>query len=346
MVCLVLDRGQRLRLKKNKRLNGILISCIVFATFSLIANSPSPMPSRYHPKNFPSYAGFLEIDPSKNHFILVGDTQSTSRWEFWRERNDKERKSIIDEITKREPAFVVHLGDLTTRGSSLKHWQQFDDLHKELRGKNIPYFPILGNHEFFGNTEKALDHYFGRFPHLERRRWYSFTWKNIGLILVDSNLSTLTKGQVEEQSQWYLGELKRFEQDKSINYVFVCCHEPPFTNSRVVAPNEKTKVYFADPFIRFSKTCLFFSGHSHTYERFQVEGKFFIVSGGGGGPRHKVAIDPQKRPYNDLFPGSELRFFHFCEIETKGQGFELRTRRLEPDKSFTVADSLTILGLP
>ena len=342
----LLDRRQRLRLEKNKRLNGVLIGCLVFATFFLIANSSTLLPRSYNPQNFPSYAGFSEIDSSKKHFVLVGDTQSTSHWEFWRERNERERKLIVDEITKREPAFVVHLGDLTTRGSSKKHWQQFDDLHKELRGKNIPYFPILGNHEFYGNDEKALDHYFGRFPHLEKKRWYSFTWKNIGLILLDSNFSKLTKEQIEEQTQWYLGELKRFEQDKNINYVFVCCHEPPFTNSQVVGPNEKTRMHFADPFLGFSKTCLFFSGHAHTYERFRVEGKFFIVSGGGGGPRHKVTIDPLKRHYNDLFPGAELRFFHFCEVEAKGQGLELRILRLEPDESFTVADSLTVLKSP
>ena len=69
-------------------------------------------------KAMPAYAGFSEIDPAKNHFILVGDTQRTSRLEFWRERNDRERQLILGEIARREPAFVVHLGDLTTRGGS------------------------------------------------------------------------------------------------------------------------------------------------------------------------------------------------------------------------------------
>jgi len=114
------------------------------------------------------YAGFPQIDPTKNDVILVGDTQSTSHWEFSRERNDRERRVIIDEITKREPAFVIHLGDLTTRGSSEKHWQQFDDMHKEFRKMKIPYFPILGNHEFYGNDKKALQNYYGRFPHLDQ----------------------------------------------------------------------------------------------------------------------------------------------------------------------------------
>jgi len=98
---------------------------------------------KYEVVGLPSYAGFTDVQATKNYFVLVGDTQGTSHWEFWRERNDRERKLIIDEITKREPAFVIHLGDLTTRGSSEKHWQQFDDMHKEFRKKKIPYFPIF-----------------------------------------------------------------------------------------------------------------------------------------------------------------------------------------------------------
>ena len=81
-----------------------------------------------------------------------------------RERNDRERKLIIDEITKRKPAFVIHLGDLTARGSSKKHWQQFDDFHKGFREERIPCFPVLGNHELYGADKSALETYFKRFP--------------------------------------------------------------------------------------------------------------------------------------------------------------------------------------
>ncbi len=290
----------------------------------------------------PSYAGFADIQATKNCLIIVGDTQRTSHWEFWRERNDRERTLIIDEITRREPAFVIHLGDLTTRGSSEKHWQDFDDRHKELRKRKIPYFPILGNHEFYGIDKKAQQNYFERFPHLGKRRWYSFAWKNIGFILVDSNFSSLTKEQVEEQSNWYVRELDKLNRDEKIHFIIVCCHEPPFTNSRVVRPSDKVKVYFADPFLQFHKTRLFFSGHSHSYERFQMDGKFFIASGGGGGPRHKVIIDPRKQRYRDLFLGPKIRFFHFCEIESRDGDLLLRVLRLESDGSFATVDPLLI----
>lgn len=293
-------------------------------------------------RQIPSYAGFAEIDSQKNNFVLLGDAQSTSHWEFWRERNNRERKLIVDEITRHEPAFVILLGDLTTRGSSENHWQQFDDFNRGLREKRVPFFPILGNHEFYGNDKKALENYFERFPHLGLKRWYRFTWKNLGLIMVDSNFSTLTESQVEQQSQWYLNELRRLEEDGGIDITIVCCHESPFTNSRVISPSKDVEINFVDPFLQFQKTRLFFSGHSHSYERFQIKNKFFIVSGGGGGPRHKVYIDPITRPYPDLFPGPELRFFHFCEIERQDERLVFRVLRLEPNGTFTIAETLDI----
>jgi 3',5'-cyclic AMP phosphodiesterase CpdA len=290
----------------------------------------------------PFYAGFADIQATKNRFIIIGDTQRTSHWEFWRERNDRERRLIVDEITRREPAFVIHLGDLTTRGCSEKHWHEFDDRHKEFRKKKIPYFPILGNHEFYGSDKKALQNYFERFPYLDQRRWYSFTWKNTAFILVDSNFSSLTKEQVGEQSRFFLSELEEFQKNTGIDFVIVCCHEPPFTNSRVIGPNKEVEVTFADPFIRFQKTRLFFSGHSHSYERFQKKNKFFIVSGGGGGPRHKVYIDPRRQLYQDLFSGPEIRFFHFCEVENRNDSLVFRVLRLDSDETFSVVDPFII----
>ncbi len=321
---------------------GIVVLVAGVIANSLFIASDNSIALQKNVKRIPSYSGFTEIQARKDWFIVVGDTQSISPWEFWRERNDKERGLITDEIARREPAFVIHLGDLTTRGSSEKCWQEFDEMHKEFRTKKIPYFPILGNHELYGSHRKALHNYFERFPHLHQRRWYSFTWNEVAMVMIDSSFQTLTQEQVEQQTRWYSDELERFEEKAKIDFVIVCCHEPPFTNNRVVSSSEKAKLYFADPFLRFQKTCLFFSGHSHSYERFQMDGKFFIVSGGGGGPRHKVIIDPRKQRYQDLFSGPELRFFHFCEIESRNDTLVFKVLRLDSDKSFATIDPLTI----
>jgi 3',5'-cyclic AMP phosphodiesterase CpdA len=293
----------------------------------------------------PSYAGWTSIDPAKTRFIVVSDTQRTSHFEFWRERNDTERKLIMDEMVRREPAFLVHLGDLTTRGSSKKEWAEFDDLAKGLRDKKIPVFPVLGNHEYYGNNQRALQLYFSRFSHLEQRHWYSFTWKNIGFLMFDANLPSLGKNRMEQESRWYLEELQRFEKAEDIQFVIVCCHKPPYTNSRTIGPSPGLVQGFVDPFVRLRKTRLFFSGHSHSYQRFEVGGKFFIVTGGGGGPRHTLDLDPAKEP-RDLYPGPELRFFHFCEIENQGNTLAFKIVRLQDDGNFAVDDPLVIRSLP
>ena len=45
-------------------------------------------------------------------FVLVGDTQRTSRFELWREQNDPERRRVMQAIAAQQPAFVVINGDL------------------------------------------------------------------------------------------------------------------------------------------------------------------------------------------------------------------------------------------
>lgn len=289
----------------------------------------------------PSNYGDSAIDSSKNHFIIVGDTRGKSPLEFWIEKTGKIRSDIIGEIVKQEPAFVINLGDFVLRGGSNRAWMEFDDLHAELREKRIPYFPILGNHEIQGDVEAGLHNYFTRFPYLDHQRWYSFRWKNIGFIMLDSNISDSTK-QGKSQIKWYNAELERFEGDKQTDFVIVCIHEPPFTN-RVKSPlgRDASKV-FAGPFIGFKKTCLFFSGHIHSYERFRIGSKHFIVSGGGGAPRAKLVTDPSKRMYEDQFSGEELRFFHFCRVEARGDSLLFNVIQMGSDGSLSVADTLTV----
>jgi hypothetical protein len=290
----------------------------------------------------PAYEGFSEIPPAVTRFHLVGDTQSTSWVEFWRERNDRERKQLLEAMAQTAPAFAIHLGDLTTKGASEKQWEDFDGLHREFLDRRIPILPLLGNHEFYGSDEKALQNYFSRFPFLNGQRWYRFVWKRTGFLLLDSNFGKLSQEEAERQKRWYISELERFEADPAIDSVIVCTHHPPFTNSRVVAPSAEVRTSFAEPFTRYRKTVAFFSGHCHSYERFHHGGKHFIVSGGGGGPRHLLTTDPATRAWEDLFPGPALRFFHFCEVEDLDGKLFLRVRRLSDDGTLSVAELLQL----
>jgi hypothetical protein len=293
-------------------------------------------------RDVPSYHGYSAIDPSKNHFVIVGDTRGKSPWEFWLEKPGKIRQDILGEIVKRNPAFVINLGDMVLKGGSEDCWLEFDSLHSEIREKAIPLFPVLGNHELNGSIEAGLWHYFMRFPHLNHQRWYSFTWKTIGFIILDSNFSALSPEQRESQIRWYTAELKRFEDDVQVEHVIVCTHEPPFTNRVKTSLGREPIKLFADPFVAFEKTRFFFSGHVHSYERFRIGSKHFIVSGGGGAPRGKLVVDPAKRRYEDQFSGEEVRPFHICLVEVRGDSLLFKVLWMGPDGTFSEADGLTL----
>ncbi|MCK7503604.1 MAG: metallophosphoesterase [Desulfobacterales bacterium] len=83
--------------------------------------------------------------------------QRTSNWEFWRERNFEETQQLLAEIARRNlEAWIVYAGDLTVRGSSQDHWEDFVAAwQKPILEKKIPCFPVFGNHEYYGDNETA-----------------------------------------------------------------------------------------------------------------------------------------------------------------------------------------------
>jgi 3',5'-cyclic AMP phosphodiesterase CpdA len=289
-----------------------------------------------------------ETVPAQNHkFILVGDTQHIGFWEslywdYWNEHNEKKTKLLLKEISNREPDFILHLGDMTKDGSKKSAWAEFDKDNKPIFEKKIPYYPVFGNHEYFGSSSNMYKNFYQRFPNLEGKKWYSFVYDKIGFILLNTNFGDLSKKDTMAQRLWYLKQLDEMENDESIKKIIVVSHHPPFTNSTIVSPNPEVLKYFANPFIRSNKGILFFSGHCHSYERFSVNGKIFIVSGGGGGPRQKLNIDKNERIYDDQFNGPALRFFHFCEIETSRDSLFFTVNKLKNDNSFTVTDRFAL----
>jgi predicted MPP superfamily phosphohydrolase len=288
------------------------------------------------------FCGFEALDPGNNVIIFIGDTQGTSLLEFWREDNKKKTPLLIKEIADRKPAGVINLGDLVFCGSSQKQWKLFDEAHKPLLTNKIPYFCLPGNHEYWCSQKKTFENYFSRFPHLDNRKWYSFRFQKIGFLMLDSNFSKLTPEENRRQVDWYYDELFKLNNDPEISYIFVCCHHPPFTNSKVVKPSEKALSCFLEPFLRLRKTAALFSGHCHSYEIFKKRGKYFIVSGGGGGPRQRLESDEKKRRYHDLFAGPPLRFLNFCRMTIEPHRLCIRIVKLTDRGRFEIADEFFI----
>lgn len=305
-------------MQKTRNYQWISLCCLIFTACST-------------GKDFPSYSADLSQNNTSHSVVLIGDTQRTGFWEFWRESNDAFRKVILDKIASEHPAFILHVGDVVFQGSSDSHWEEFDNNARAIREQGIPVFPVLGNHEYFGDNTTALANYFRHFPATENRQWYSFRFESVGYILLNSNFDELTADDINQQDEWYTHELASFQADSTLLAIVVACHQPPYTNSTVVDADLGVQEHFVSRFDSTAKAKLFVSGHCHSYEHFIRAGKHFLVTGGGGGPRQIVETDTSERQPIDVSPYKKknIRPLHYCLLTAEQNGLRIRMMQLD-----------------
>lgn len=289
-------------------------------------------------------------DDSANSFILIGDTQRTGLLEsnlLFRESNDSVQFELFKKITSldKKPSFIVHLGDMVFDASSEDDWRYFDSSISVIRNKNIPIVPVLGNHEYFGDSETGSLNLTNRFPELKNSSWRSFLFKNIAFILLNSN-TDISDEISQRQNEWYESELNRFDSDNEVKHIIVVTHQPPFTNGTGIGfgDDEFAKKNFVELFNKSRKAQLFISGHCHNYEHLLIDGKHFIVSGGGGGPRRIIDLEGD---YKDITNGEEkdksIRDFHFIEVKVSKDTLYFETHRYNKDtKEWRIGDKFQI----
>ena len=251
-------------------------------------------------------------------FAVLGDTQQTLLIEslvFRRERNPAEQKFLIETLAQEQIEFLVHLGDMVAWGANPFHWKYFDLLMKPLRDAKIAVHPVLGNHDYYLPVGMALGHIKKRFPQLKERTWYSKSFDSLGLIWIDSNRFHLGASRWDMQKRWFKDTLAHFESEPGVNGVLVFDHHPPHTNSKV---NHDAKYLheFVHEFVRSPKALAWISGHAQGYEHFYHQGKNFVVSGGGGGPRVKYHQGERAR-HLDLYKGSEPRPLNYLIVSSE-----------------------------
>ena len=292
----------------------------LFALLALTgcAAAPAPRP----------FAGPLPPFAEGGRFAVVGDLQRTSLLEFWRESNDAERPLIVDALAAARPAFLAITGDLVFDGSSDRKWADFDALMAPIRDAGIPVVAALGNHEYWaGRAGEAK--FFARFPHLDDQRWYSLSWGPLRLVVLDSNLGAMSDAEWGAQRRWYAGTLAAHDRDPTVRGVLVMMHHPPYTNSTITGDEVQVQRDFVPAFLAAGKTLAMMCGHVHSYERFTRQGKTFVVSGGGGGPRARLETGASRRHPDDLFPGPALRDFNFVLLTVEAGGLVGEVRGLK-----------------
>lgn len=255
--------------------------------------------------------------------ILIGDTQRTLWFELFREQNEEIRQLIFPQIASEKPQSLIILGDMTNWGASQSEWEYFDSISKPIRISNIPILPVVGNHEYFGSNEKAIENLKAHFKEFTENTWYSKQIGQVGFVALNSNLDELDSKERTNQKKFLDSVLNYFENQNSIKIVIVSWHHPIYTNSTLVSDDKVVENEFMPKIRRYTKVKLIASGHCHSYEHFFENNKHFLVSGGAGGPRQTL-LEKNESRQKDLYDGKTKRDFHYCILEQENSKYKIR----------------------
>lgn len=268
-----------------------------------------------------------------NSIAVVGDLQRTSILGrlLGNEQNDYERHKIINSIDSLHPGLLVILGDIVFQGSDSDMWKDFDSLIFPINRDSIHTSAVIGNHDYYFNSRKGLKNFSERFPRFKYAHWYTQIYDSLALIFLDSNLEYYSAEEKQNQINWYSNLINDYDSTSSIKGIFVFMHHPPYSNKIITGDNPVVEKAFVPQFINTKKTLALITGHAHTYERFKINKKMFIISGGGGGPR--VEVNQGEGTHKDLYDGDKVRPFNYLILQIKNSGVSISVIGLDKDSS-------------
>ena len=200
-------------------------------------------------------------DPSNFQFAIVSD------------RNGGMRRGIfeqgVEKLNLMMPEFVMCVGDLiqgyTTDTAVIA--QQWDEVNQIISELKVPFFYLPGNHDITNIVmQKEWEKRYGR-------RYYSFNYKNVLFLVLDSNDDdefNLTR----EQTDFVLQSLK---ENEDVRWTFLFMHHPIWTYDtggrfeeiQAALKNRKHTVL---------------AGHEHRYHHEKIKGSnYYILATTGAG---------------------------------------------------------------
>jgi len=225
-------------------------------------------------------------------FVVIGDTRS----------RHKIHAQHVKRIIEKDPIFVVNTGDLISDGLKIQHWEKFFEINHELM-RNIPYFPVLGNHEHDSK------HYYDFFNLPGNERYYHFSVGDALFIVLDTaGEDYQTPDYIKEENKeyfWNNYNLIYFKEQKAwlehtlkihkdAGFIFIFFHEPLFSVKPSRVDDAKMRrAFWGDIFERHGVQVVL-NGHDHHYHHAFSGGTHYITTAGGGASLYDAtALQPE-----------------------------------------------------
>jgi len=273
-------------MRKKKFIAILQIICLLIVGCSLnqfprILDSALPSEERFEKTASPSISP-TNIPPTYEAWDFSG-IQKTFRFAVIGDygTNDQGERMVANLVKSFSPDLIITVGDNNyPRGDAAtidnnigQYFHDFIFPYEGSFGDSSEYnrfFPTLGNHDYKTNGAKPYLDFF-QLPGNER--YYEFVWGPVHFFAINSERKE--PDGIEEysiQANW----LKNSLESSTSAWKIVYMHRSPFTSG-----NHESDDVLQWPFAKWGVTAVL-SGHSHTYERLDVNGIPYIVNGLGG----------------------------------------------------------------
>lgn len=300
------------RQKHHVRLEGLEISTRyfyeVYSGSRQVAGEENFRTARHH-------------DETKFSFLVLGDSgvDTPVQWDIGRQMQRS--------MNEREVDFVVHVGDVH-QGSG----DYYDNIYfKPYRSllKNINVFTSLGNHDVITDNGAVYldDFYLPSNNPDSTERYYSFRWANAYFIALDTN-GDYSPGSAQHE---FLISALTDSLRLSATWTFVYAHHPPYTEYWTDYYGDQRVQNYLVPIFEEYDVDMVMNGHTHSYERGEMEHVHYLVTGGGGGSLDDYFVDYDHITFSDAK-------HHFTRIDVDGEQLHVSA----VDEHGTVIDRFTI----
>ncbi|GAA4415882.1 hypothetical protein GCM10023187_46800 [Nibrella viscosa] len=274
----------------------------------------------------------MQTDSTGAEMAFIADTQAPMWIEavfLRRNNNARATAAIFTDLVARKPKTLYWLGDIVALGYKAGTWLMIDQFLAECRKESIDVHALLGNHDVMGRPNRGMRNFQRRFPE-HTPTGYTHVTDSVAVIMLNSNFNVLSPTDQAQQQVWYGTALTTLDNDPAIKSIIVTCHHAPYTNSRIVSSSKNVQQRFVPLYLKSRKAKLFITGHAHAFERFKVDGKDFLVIGGGGGLTQPLSTSPGRLADE----ATEYKpHFHYLTVRRSGEQLQVTSHRLKTDLS-------------
>ena len=261
------------------------------------------------------------------NFAILGD---------WGRRGRPDQREVAQQMAlacqKSSASFVISVGDnfYETGLTSLEddQWQLSFEKVYDAPSLQVPWYVILGNHDYIGKTEPQLS-YGKTHPRWNMpARYYTKVYSvdattHLECFYIDTcpfieeykNNPEFTKGELPAQDtarqlQW----LDRALADSKAEWKLVFGHHPVYS-SGLAHGNQPEIIAHILPLLEKYKVQAYFSGHDHDLEHLKAGDLDLIVSGAGS--EHRPVKTPATSPFSQAVSGFTLASVSRAEMQVR-----------------------------